>query len=336
VLAAVSLAVANYHATPLFGAWLRDIAPYLLFASAPVFALDAQAAMSRAGLAKLLVVAGSLGAIAFSIHWLDRRGIADLQASSIGLASHFVAAALFVYGISAALHERRTRWLALAAAILALLVVTGNRATLVLLAAPLAIALASRRRRASRSVRLAFLGPVAIVVTLALAVGVVRATGADEASLAKRVDILRSTGSSSDASYVERLAQADAAVEVFDDHPLLGRGPGTIFRWQAFDRSLVESFVLDTPLTYPAKFGLFGLLVLALAVWKYASFVRSLLRFPGATVASLALVGYLVIIAGTALGVSPLEDKGLSFGLMLLLALTLADVAEADHQGSLP
>lgn len=331
-LAAISLVVAHNNATPLAGWWLRDIAPYLLFATAPFFALDAQTALRMRSLVALLVATGTFGGVAFAIHWLDRRGIAHINASRFGLASHFVAAGLFAYAMSAVIHARRRKWLALASLILALLLITGNRATLVLVLAPLAIALGARRHRLTRSVRVAFVGPVAIAVTLVVAAVGVRIAGADEASLARRLDILRSTASSSDASYRERLGQAEVAWSVATSNPILGRGPGTVFVWSTVDRRQVSSFVLDTPLTFPAKFGFVGLLILVYVVWKYWSFVRSLIRLQGPTIASLALIAYMAIIAGTALGVSPLEDKGLSFGLMLMLALALGEVSRRESE----
>jgi len=335
VLALLSFAVAANNIIPQKD-WLRDIAPYLLVASAPVFALDAQASLSRRRLVQLLIAAGTFGAIAFAVHWLERRGIAHLFASRLGLASHFPAAALFAFAMSFVLQAGRTRWLAVAAAVFAAVIVTGNRATLVLLLAPIAIAFGASRHRTARSVRLVVVGPLAIVTTLLVALVVVRATGADAASISERVDVLRSTASGSDASYSERLVQARVAWSVFTENPVLGHGPGTTFEWQTLSGRGVSSFVLDTPLTFPAKFGLVGLAVLAFLLTRYWTFVRGLIRATGPTVAHLALLGYLVTALGTAFGVSPLEDKGLSFGLMLMLALALADITVRHSQAAAP
>jgi hypothetical protein len=114
--------------------WLRDAAPYLLFALAPVFALDAQAAFTRKALIRVLVVAGSVATVAFATHWLEQRQIAQLPFSRFALSSFFFPAALFAYAIATALHRRgrRIRWVALAAVVFALLIVTGTRSTLVL------------------------------------------------------------------------------------------------------------------------------------------------------------------------------------------------------------
>jgi O-antigen ligase len=331
-LIGLSLAVAHAFQTPLVGAWLRDAAPYLLFASAPIFALDAQASLSKRQLVALLVAAGAIGAIAFAVYWLHRRGIANLQASRIGLASHFVPAALFAYAMSATLQARRTRWLILAASVFALLLVTGTRTTLVLVVAPIFIALGARRYRASRSVRLALIGPVAIAVTLGLGFAVVRASGGNEANLSKRISILKSTGGETDASYNERLQQTRVAWDTFKAHPVVGHGPGTAFEWQTQNRIDVSSFLLDTPLTLPAKFGIAGLGVLALVIAKYWSFCKALSRRREPGIAYLALLGYLAVVVASVPGSSPFEDKGFSFGLILVLALALHEAGGASPQ----
>jgi O-antigen ligase len=333
VLAGVSLVIAHNNGTPLVGWWLRDTAPYLLFASAPIFALDAQAAVGRRRLVALLVTAGMVGAVAFAIHWLERRGIANFQAETLGLASHFVPAALFAYAMSAALHARSMRWLAVAAPVLALLLVTGTRTNLVLFVAPVAIALATRRHRATRMIRLALIGPIAVAITLVIGLGVLRIASANEEYLTKRISIFKSTGSSSDASYIERRRQMHAAWEVFKENPILGSGPGTIFEWQTIDRKSAAHFLIDTPLTFPAKFGLLGLVILIFVVRQYWLFMRALIRARDATAAYLGLVGYLAIVVVSAIALSPFENKGFSFGLILLLALVLSEVHEGRSSG---
>jgi hypothetical protein len=87
-----------------------------------------------------------------------------------------------------------------------------------------------------------------------------------------------------------------------------------------------SDFILDTPVTFPAKFGVLGLLVLLFVVAKFFVFTRRLGRGRAPTVAYLALVGYLTVVAALGLLAPPFEDKGLSFGLILILALVLAPV----------
>lgn len=330
-LVLVSSVVAYANAIPPVEFWLRDASPYLLFASAPLFALDAQAALTRRGLVALLVVAGSFGALSFAVTWLDRRHIVSLGAEYLGLATHFVPAALFAFGMSMALQGRKSRWLLLSALILTLLLVTGTRTNLALFVAPLAIAFGARRHLVARTVRLAFLGPLAIALTVALGVVLVQATDANEELLTKRIEIFKQTGSAEDASYVERVRQARAAWDVFLADPVLGRGPGTVFQWETYDGQPAASFLLDTPLTYPAKFGLVGIAVLAFVVLIYARFTRAMLAGGVPGVAGLALLGYLAVVVISTFAYSPLQDKGFSFALMMMLALVLAEVEQRDR-----
>jgi hypothetical protein len=76
-LGAVSFAI-SYTNEIGFVAWLRDVVPYRLFASAPIFALDAQAPFGSRGLVALLVIAGTTAALLFAVGWLERRSIANL------------------------------------------------------------------------------------------------------------------------------------------------------------------------------------------------------------------------------------------------------------------
>src|SRR5262249_22207908 len=126
-----------------------------------------------------------------------------------------------------------------------------------------------------------------------------------------------------DQSYLARQAQAHTAMETFKANPLLGVGLGHLFT--RTDTGVVQEVnSLDTPLLYPAKFGLIGLFAAALLV---AMVLAALARYapePGRTeVPWAAMVGYVGIIAAYTLLVDPLEDKGLGFGVILLLALVL-------------
>jgi O-antigen ligase len=326
-LAGISLGVAYAGGTPL-KEWLRDIAPYALFASVPIFALDAQASFGVRRLRHLLVAAGVLGVTAWAVEWLQRRSIADFDASRIAVASLFVPAALFAYAMASALHDRAKRlvWLLVATATLAVLFSTGTRTTLALVVIPLAIAVLVRRERLKRAMRLIALGPLAAVLTIGAAVAVITVTGANMKYLNERLALVTATADAErDLSYNDRVEQSRVALDAFKGHPILGAGPGTRFAWETHDGRQVSDFILDTPMTFPAKFGALGLLILLFLVAKYLAFARRLGRGRPPTVAYLTLLGYLVVVAVLALTAPPFEDKGLSFGLLLILALALAE-----------
>jgi O-antigen ligase len=318
----VSYFVAKDHAVVRVD-WLRDVAPYLLFAMAPFFALDAQRAFSRRALVRLLVIGGFVATASFSTHWLEQRHIANLPFSQFALSSFFFPAALFAYATTAALQERqhRTRWLALAALVFSLLVVTGTRSTLILGVAPVVAAIAARRNLGARFARLVLLAPAAILVIAVVAVSVVQATHASTELITKRVAILKHTGTSSDASYVDRQAQTHAASEVFHAHPFFGAGPGTYFSWRVTNGQKRSDFIVDSPMDFPAKFGLAGVAIVLLLVFQYGGFLRRSLRFNHPRTETLALVAYATMTIINSFLTNPFEDKGWTLGLVLLIAL---------------
>jgi O-Antigen ligase len=303
--------------------WLRDVAPYVLFALAPIFALDAQWAFRRRTLVRLLVLAGLIATASFSTHWLQQRHIAHLPFSQFALSSFFFPAALFAYAVASALHarQRRIRWLFLAALVFALLVVTGTRSTLILAAAPVVVAFAARRQLSDRFVRLVLLAPAAVLVIAVAVFSVVQATNASTSAISKRITILKDTGTSSDASYKDRQAQASAARDVFYAHPVLGSGPGTYFSWDMQGVGPRSDFIIDSPLDFPAKFGLVGLAVIAFLVLEYGSFMKTAFRFGHPRPETLALAAFAALAVLDSYLTNPLEDKGCTLGLVLLLAL---------------
>jgi hypothetical protein len=321
-LIAVSFLVAKAHGV-LRVDWLRDVAPYVLFALAPIFALDAQWAFRRRTLVRLLVVAGLVATASFSAAWFDRRHIAHLPFSQFALPSFFFPGALFAYATASALHarERRVRWLFLAALVFALLVVTGTRSTLILVVAPLVAAFAARRYLSARLIRLVLLAPAAVLVIAVAVFSVVQVTHASTSVISKRLTILKGTGSSSDASYRDRQAQSHAARDVFYAHPVFGSGPGTYFSWHMRGVGQRSDFIIDSPLDFPAKFGLVGLAVILFLVLEYGSFMKAAFRFDHPRPETLALAAFAALALLDAFLTNPLEDKGCTLGLVLLLAL---------------
>ena len=321
-LVAISFLVAEGHGV-LRVDWLRDVAPYVLFATAPIFALDAQWAFGRRGLTRLLVLAGLVATASFSTHWLEQRHIAHLPFSQFALSSFFFPAALFAYATASALHARarRARWLFLAALVFALLVVTGTRSTLILAVAPVVVAFAARRYLSARFIRLVLLAPAAVLVIAVAVFSVVQVTHASTSMISKRITILKGTGTSSDASYKDRQAQTRAARDVFYAHPVLGSGPGTYFTWQVMGVGERSDFIIDSPLDFPAKFGLAGLAVIVFLVLEYGSFMKAAFRFDHPRPETLALAAFAALAVLDSSLTNPLEDKGCTLGLVLLLAL---------------
>lgn len=333
-LVAVSLPVSMLNDVPQ-KAWLRDVAPYILVACAPLFALDAQASINARALRRLLVAGGTLGALAFTVTWLTNRGIADLGFIPVGLPTFLLAATAFAYGTSMFLHgdRRRFAWVVFTSLVFAMLLSTGTRTTLVLLAAPLVIVVGAKRRLAQRSVRLAVAVPVAALLVFLGAEGVVGVTNANREALAARASLLFSTGERrSDRSYIDRLAQTSAAWELFRSSPIVGVSPGTPIVWSDSFRVLQESTTVDSPVSFLAKFGLLGLIAAGFLVVGFVSMLKRLrARTVTPTVIQLALLGYGAVVVGLSLLHNPYEDKGFAMGLILLLALAAREAADSTR-----
>jgi hypothetical protein len=321
-LIAISFLVAKAHGV-LRVDWLRDVAPYVLFALAPFFALDAQWAFRRRTIVRMLVVGGLVATASFSTHWLEQRHIAHLPFSQFALSSFFFPAALFAFAVASALHtrERRLRWILLAALVFALMVVTGTRSTLILTVAPVAVAFAARRQLSARFIRLVLLAPAAVLVIAVAVVSVVQVTHASTSIISKRITILKDTGTSSDASYKDRKAATRAARDVFYAHPYFGSGPGTYFNWQVTNGEQRSEFIVDSPVSFPAKFGVLGLVVVLFLALEYGSFMKAAFRFDHPRPETLALAAFAALAVLDSFLTNPLEDKGFTLGLVLLLAL---------------
>jgi O-antigen ligase len=313
--------------------WVRDVAPYALFATAPIFAVDVHQAFSPRALRLILVVAGSVATISYVVEWTARRDLIDLPVSRIALPSFLLAAVLVAFGMAMALTGRggTLRWLVLTTVVVAMLPLTGSRSVVIILVAPLAIAIAARRGRWRRSLRLAVFVPVmAILAGLALQF-VIQASGADPDAFSKRIVALTEAGESHDQSYQERVAQFEVSWEAFLSAPATGIGPGATFDWQ---RSGDPWLTLDTPLSFLAKFGLIGVAAVLLLALGYLRFLRNLRRAVGISIPYLALLGYLAVLAGWAVLYVPFEDKGSGMALSILVAVAISEAQKAARTAS--
>jgi hypothetical protein len=334
-LLAISLPVSMVEGTP-HKSWLRDIAPYAIFAAAPLLAVDAQRAFSTRALRHLIILAGAAGTIAFTLRWLTLRGIVTVS-SKFGLPTLLLAGALFALAIAAALEGRakRFQWLLLASVVLTMLLTTGTRSAGVLLAAPLVIVFGARRHLARRVLRLAAIIPVVAVLIVFGVRGFVGATNANGAALGSRIGLFFKTGSASDQSYASRAVQADSAWKVFTHHPLLGQGPGALISWTDASGAVQSGLSIDTPLSYLAKFGALGFFPLIVLVVGFVGVLRNVHRRCGRrTVAQFALLGFGAIVLAYSFLEVPFEEKGISSGLLLLLALVLSEASDGSGDGS--
>ena len=347
VLIAMSFLIARGEGTSTID-WVRDVASYALFAAVPVFALDGQASTSRKLLVGMLVLAGLLGGLAWAVEWLGRRQILELPIERLVFPSGQLPGMLYLFAMATALTagRRAAAWAMLAGVILGFFLLTGTRSSLLLLIGPLAMAALTGRARIRSSVRaFATHGFVAVAVVLAfqlvlalpVLLGIGRSAvepGSPAATFGPSVmgDRFGSlpvlvSNPAADPSVSERVAQYEAAWALFVASPIVGVGPGHSIDWVDVSGYPVTRFTADTPLVMPAKFGLLGILIFLGAAVAYGSTVRTAWRRDRRSGITLALVGYGAwSIVNLPLGF-PIEDKGTSLALMLLLALAFAESA---------
>jgi hypothetical protein len=332
VMIGVSFPVAmSYGTSP--DVWLRDASAYLLFAAAIVVGVDAAASYSARAMVWLLVVAGLVSTLSFTVQWVGSgwRGLADLPLQRFVLSSFFLPAAIFTYAsVRSVLSGARTSmpWVACAGLVAALMLVTGTRSSLLLGIGPVAGLWFYRKNGYRVGARLLTVGALfAIGIVAAVQLG---AIGGDTSRLLARFESIGSLlgNPGSDSSLLDRLAQTNAGLQSFLSAPIVGMGAGHLFRWQDGLGFARESFILDAPTAFLAKFGVTGAAVAvagaALMIrWPSASAVR-------APVATATWTGFMAIFTiWFLLFGSPWEEKGFSLAVALLIALVSRDLAPA-------
>ncbi|MDP9225857.1 MAG: O-antigen ligase family protein [Actinomycetota bacterium] len=331
----VSFFVAQSHGVP-HKAWLSDVAPYVLLAWAPLFAFDAQTAFGVRGLQRLIVVAGLEAAVVFMLRWYGNRGIASDTTSGWGLPSLSLCGALFALALAIALdrEKRRLRWLALGAFVFAMVTSTGTRLSAVLLAAPLAIILGTRRHFARRSIRLGVAIPIAAVVAALGAQSLLKLVHANREAVSERFTLILHSGTASDQSYSNRLNEVRSAWALFQSDPVFGVGPGHTIPWRDANGAEFDNAFVDTPVGFLPDYGLVGVAGAGILVLSFSSVVRGLYRRAGKrTTSQLALLGFGAVVLAYSVLQVPFEDKGLSTALLLLLAISAREAGEhSEHR----
>jgi hypothetical protein len=322
----LALTLAPTRPTPLIDV-VRDAAPYMLVAIAPVVAFDAGTHVGRRSLVALTVSLTACSALLFASAWIARRDLADLAAGQVGLASFMLPAAGFAYSSAAILagHRGRLRWSLLALAILGALLLTGTRSSVIMLAAPVVIVFAMPSGRGQRLTRLAAFAIGGIALFVAVGPWLASTLGLDLGRLSERLGsaLLLFGNPLTDRSYAERLVQTKLALDAWASSPIFGVGLGHRFEWVTTYGTSSSTFNIDTGLAYLAKFGVAGVLLLAGAAAVGFKLVRSVVKARRSTIPVLALTGWISIAAVWIPFAVPLEDKGFALALALIGALVI-------------
>ena len=332
-LAGLSLFVALAHGNSP-GNWLRDVASLLLLAAAPIFALDAQHLESPSATLTIFVVAGVAAAIAFVLERLGGRHLAQ-SGQTWFLYTFLLPVALFSYAAAesfAGTGAGRLLWIVVSGAVASLLLASSGRSAFAVLLLPVAMVFIRRGSLLRAMIRAVEIGALAALLFYLVAAHFAHLAGVKRQTIIKHLLEVETLvhNPHSDPSFRARLYQTLAAAPVFLQSPLLGAGPGRVFTFKGFDGKPMATFaIFDTPLAFPAKYGLVGIGLLLVAASALCGFIRSIVRERGMTPPVLALISYALFSIGRMLLGSPFDDKGYSMGLMFLLALCLIDARSA-------
>ncbi|MEA2451246.1 MAG: hypothetical protein QOG63_3178, partial [Thermoleophilaceae bacterium] len=326
----VSLPIALAHGTAATE-WLRDASAYGLLVVAPVLAILLRSDAGPRWVGRVVVLAGAVCAASFFVYWLSVREYADLPIARLLLPSFYLPAALVAYASARALRVTglsRAAWIAAAAAVLVVLAATGSRISAILVAAPLALLALPGRRRALAAVAAAAVVLVGVLALLGPVLGV-QNSAIDRLASAKDFFVQPSN----DPSWRERSQEARNAVDSWSGSPIVGVGPGHHFHWRNIRGTPHDSFLIDSPAAYLAKFGIVGVVLLLALAAALADFIRRRLREGGELAfGAEALLGFCAIaLLGFFVGV-PMEDKGFPLAVLLLCALAIR--GRADPPGA--
>lgn len=310
---------------------LRDLSPYLLIVLTAAIVLDTASHVRPKTTERILLAVGISGAVQYFLYFSFVRGVSSIGASGL-LASTSLCVMLFCYAVARALTttRKRGRWIFIGLTTLTLGILTGNRSMLSLvIAIPTCVWLLRSSPGGTVRPLVRSLGSVLLVLPIlvfaSLAVGPSIDTRTAFSRVLGGVQSLVSSDWRYDSSGEERSAQTRQAIQTFSNAPLLGAGPGHIFRVERpTSGTTTEGFSMDTLFVVPAKFGVFGSVALFLLVTSWVGLARRDWRRNGLTHWHAAFVSFLVVQATAALVNPVVEDKAFGVAAILLLGGMLA------------
>lgn len=316
--------------------WIRDALPYYLLALAPLIALDIGQHVPAAWIKSFVVVVAVESALASGLSYAQLRNSSALTLSSVLLATSVPASLGFCYAlVRLANAERRGPWILAVVAIPIATLVGGSRTTAVLLVFAVVGVCGSVDKRRIPPLRMASIAIPALTVLVIFLPLVAGAITGNSTYFRNRVEAATSVihgGAANDPSYIVRANSYRAAAAEIVAHPVLGTSPGYRYDYSsitdASDGQEVTTFTLDTPLATVAKLGGLGAVVLVLYLLTIANGIRGITKRKGHSDFRTACRGFaFVFIAEIPFG-SFLEDKGMFFTLLLILAVCTAEARE--------
>lgn len=318
--------------------WARDALTYLLISAGVVIGVDAgrEVSLKWARLSALGV--GLLAAYGFAAEWIERRGLvesattgATSQNPILGSITALMLPLSLCLVLGLAQRRIRMKWLIFVPLFLIAVLVTGTRTGVVLAVALVGVLGSTSKKRVPFGK--ALLGGAASAGILSVALPFAGSLFSSEHFVEERLNLLVRTiqeGVSSDHSGIIRLRATAYCLDILEKNPLMGQGLGIYFP-NPNPGGVAANFTLDSWALLPAKFGILGTSVVAVAIvlifrglmWKgNGDWLYENTAVRGAFLAVLALIPF----------GPPTEDKG--FAVMIALAATL--VCAAAKQSSQP
>jgi hypothetical protein len=309
---------------------LRDLAPYILLAVAPVFAIDAALRLSLDRLTLIAAAALAFGSVAFLLSWSIRRAILVDQSGTTIFGGFFMPVALLILSavcLSEDRLQRRPLWVALMGLAAATVIVTGTRSFLLEIPAVLAAVAISGATASSRIRRVILVTAMAVITGLFVTFVIVAVIGFDLQSIAGRWSLLMSAigDPAGDASLAGRAAQTETAWRLFLSSPIFGVANG-------LGGTMAGGGTAgDTPIALLAGYGLVGL---AVVVALMLAWIGLVLRRPlGAKWPRATMIGMLLAAVTFSLILPIVQDKGLGFAFLLVGAPVIRTLLESDAGG---
>lgn len=301
-------------------AWALDVPAYGMIVAGVVIGLDlALSNQSPRRIATILVLAGLVAAVGYTVYWLERRGLSDFGLGRIVGVSTFLPAAAFCLALAYIFAGRHPYWMALLAMLMILATLLSGSRILILLAVPIVVTIGVARGRRHRVVALI----AGAGFALALLGGLLTLTGATQflnldlvwARLAGIVPVLISQDPTVvDQSLYLRALEARVLQAAWLQDPIFGAGPGGVYSYAY----VVNTKPVDSSFAILARFGIIGTSAFIVSFW---TLLISKLRRGAHWVPATALLAFIGLIAAWSLVSSPLDDKGVALGLIPLIGL---------------
>jgi hypothetical protein len=310
------------------GDWARDVLPYALLVILPIVGADAALDTTPGWLEAFIGLLGVTGAVGITLDWLHRRDVSNLGVGRVLLSTTVLVALGFSLAITrAGLGPKRVGWLLAGLSILAAFLLSGSRASLVLVAAIVGVVGARHKAR----IRLASATRIGIAIAIGVTLVLPWAASkviADPDFIQSRVhsaQLVVTGHADRDQSFEERRMSYVWATGQVRQHPWLGTGPG--YRYPG------GHFTLDTPFITPAKFGVVGTAVIVSYLGALVLCVHRSRKWIGYLTIHTAARGWAAVLLALVPFGSWLEDKGFAISVTLLIAVVTTQTRRTSAEG---